>query len=139
VTSSSPRSWLPVRRSKEEAAGTEPPFDASSWSGALIVVIGISAVLWVIQFLNAANNYSLDRFGLRPRRIDGLWGVVTEPFLHASYSHLFSNTVPFVAVGWVLLLSGCAPGSPSARSSSFSAAWRPGWWRRRASSWGPAR
>lgn len=69
-------------------------------------MIGISAVLWVIQFLNAANNYSLDRFGLRPRRIDGLWGVVTEPFLHASYSHLFSNTVPFVAVGWVLLLSG---------------------------------
>jgi membrane associated rhomboid family serine protease len=106
VTSSSPRNWLPVRRSKDEPAGTEPPFDSSSWSGALVVMLGVAGVLWVINIVNAANNYSLDRFGLRPRRLDGLWGIATEPFLHASYSHLFSNTVPLVMVGWVLMLSG---------------------------------
>jgi membrane associated rhomboid family serine protease len=64
------------------------------------------AVLWVVEIVNATNDYSLDRFGLRPRQVDGLWGVLTEPFLHASYHHLFSNTVPFVMVGWVLMLSG---------------------------------
>jgi membrane associated rhomboid family serine protease len=32
--------------------------------------------------------------------------VVTMPFLHASYNHLLSNTVPLVLIGWVLLLSG---------------------------------
>ena len=106
VTSLSPRNWLPVRRTKDEPAGTEPPFDPSSWSGALIVMFGVTAVLWVIQIVNAENHYSLDRFGLRPRRVDGLWGIVTEPFLHASYGHLFSNTIPLVMIGWVLLLSG---------------------------------
>ena len=106
VTSSNPRNWLPVPRGKDESAGTEPPFDPSSWSGALIVMVGLTAVLWATQIVNAANNYSLDRFGLRPRRIDGLWGILTEPFLHASYGHLFSNTIPFVMIGWVLLLSG---------------------------------
>lgn len=69
-------------------------------------MLTVTAVLWMIQIVNAAQHYSLDRFGLRPRRIDGLWGIVTEPFLHASYGHLFSNTVPLIGVGWVLLLSG---------------------------------
>ena len=69
-------------------------------------MVSVGALLWIIEAVNAANNYSLDRFGLRPRRIDGLWGVLTEPFLHASYHHLFSNTVPLIMVGWVLMLSG---------------------------------
>jgi membrane associated rhomboid family serine protease len=77
-----------------------------SWSGALIVMIAVGAVFWVVQFLNAADEYRLDRFGVRPREVDGLWGVVTMPFLHASYNHLLSNTVPLVLIGWVLLLSG---------------------------------
>jgi membrane associated rhomboid family serine protease len=101
VTSPSRPSWLPVRRGK-----SEPPFDPTSWGGALVLMLSAAAVLWVVQFVNAAQHYSLDRFGLRPRRIDGLWGVVTEPFLHTGYGHLFSNTVPLVLIGWVLLLSG---------------------------------
>ncbi len=66
----------------------------------------ISSVFWVVQILNSVHHYSFDRFGLRPRRIDGLWGVLTQPFLHAGYGHLLSNTVPLLAIGWVLMLSG---------------------------------
>jgi membrane associated rhomboid family serine protease len=106
VTSVSPRNWLPGRRGKDAPAGIEPPFDPSSWSGALIVMLGVTAVLWAVNIVNAGEHYSLDRFGLRPRRIDGLWGILTQPFLHASYNHLFSNTVPLVMIGWVLMLSG---------------------------------
>jgi membrane associated rhomboid family serine protease len=106
VTPSSPRGWLPGRRTNGTGRSSEPPIDPTSWSGALIVMLGVAALLWVIQIVNAANDYSLDRFGLRPRRIDGLWGIATEPFLHGSYGHLFSNTLPLVGVGWVLLLSG---------------------------------
>lgn len=69
-------------------------------------MLGVAALLWAVEIANAVNDYSLDRFGLRPRRIDGLWGVLTQPFLHASFAHMFSNTVPLVMVGWVLMLSG---------------------------------
>jgi membrane associated rhomboid family serine protease len=85
---------------------SEPAFDPTSWSGALIVMGAVAAGLWVIAIVNAANDYSLNRFGLRPREVDGLWGILTQPFLHASYSHLLSNTVPVVLIGWVLMLSG---------------------------------
>lgn len=77
-----------------------------SWSGALIVMAAIGAALWIVQLLNAQDDYRLDRFGVRPREIDGLWGVITMPFLHASYHHLLSDTAPLVLIGWVLLLSG---------------------------------
>lgn len=91
---------------KDGAATSEPPFDPASWSGALLVMGVVTAAVWVVQIVNAQRNYSLNRFGLRPRRLDGLWGVLTQPWLHESYGHLVSNTVPLFGVGWVLLLSG---------------------------------
>jgi membrane associated rhomboid family serine protease len=87
----------------------EPPFDPTSWSGAIRVMLGLTVVLWVVQFVNAANSYRLDRFGIRPREIDGLWGVLASPFLHSSYGHLLANTGPFVLLGWAILLSGLRP------------------------------
>jgi membrane associated rhomboid family serine protease len=96
-----------LRRTPADESRTEPPFDPSSWSGALLVMVGVAALLWAIEIVDQVGNHHWDyRFGLKPRQVDGLWGVLTQPFLHGSYSHLFSNTVPLVGVGWVLLLSG---------------------------------
>ncbi|HZC72306.1 MAG TPA: rhomboid family intramembrane serine protease [Jatrophihabitans sp.] len=91
---------------REEPSRTEPAFDPQSWTGALIVMASVGVLLWAVQLLNAADDYRLDRFGVKPRELDGLWGVLTMPFLHTSYGHMLANTVPVVLVGWVLLLSG---------------------------------
>jgi membrane associated rhomboid family serine protease len=96
---------LPFVR-RDDAARTEPPFNSQSWTGALLLMGALGAILWIIQIVNAADGYDLDRFGVKPREVDGLWGLVTMPFLHASYAHMLSNTIPFVLIGWVLLLSG---------------------------------
>jgi membrane associated rhomboid family serine protease len=98
---------LPFLRRGDQPTRSEPPFDPQSWSGALILMCAVGAVLWIVQIVNAAGNYHLDdRFGVKPRQVDGLWGVVTMPFLHSSYNHLFSNTVPLILIGWVVMLSG---------------------------------
>jgi membrane associated rhomboid family serine protease len=97
--------WVPARRDTSDE-GREPPFDPASWSGALITMGVIAALLWIVQIVNAAHDYSFNRFGLQPRQVDGLWGVLTEPLLHRSYGHMFSDTLPLVAIGWALLLSG---------------------------------
>jgi membrane associated rhomboid family serine protease len=96
---------LPFVR-RDDAARTEPPFNPHSWTGALIMMGALGAVLWIVQIVNAADGYDLDRFGVKPREVDGLWGLVTMPFLHASYAHVLSNTIPLVLIGWVLMLSG---------------------------------
>ena len=97
---------LPFGRNREAAGTSEPRFSPTSWTGALIVMGMLTAVLYVIQFLNADHDYSWNRFGLKPRQVAGLWGIVTQPFLHQSWGHLLSNTIPLLAIGWTLLLSG---------------------------------
>lgn len=97
---------LPFGRNRSASGTTEPRFDPSSWVGALMVMAVVTAGLWIIQYFNAADHYSWNRFGLMPREVRGLWGLVTTAFLHRSWGHLLSNTVPLVAIGWTLLLSG---------------------------------
>lgn len=63
-------------------------------------------VLWVIEAINAADHGRLVRFGLKPRRLDGLEGIATSPFLHVSAGHLLANSMPFLGLGWVVLTSG---------------------------------
>lgn len=106
---------MPYPRPPEKPSGsragssrTEPPLNPQSWSGALVMMAAFTLVVWVVQLLNAGDNYRLDRFGLRPRELGGLWGVLTMPFLHENYGHLLSNTLPLFAIGWVVLLSGPA-------------------------------
>lgn len=46
----------------------------------------------------------VDRYGVIPRRLDGLPGIAAMPFLHANLEHILSNTVPLVVL--LILLAG---------------------------------
>lgn len=85
---------------------TRSRFRFSSWTGALVIMLGATAVLWIVQLVNWAQSYALNRFGLRPRRVGGLWGVLTQPFLHDSWAHLLYTSVTFLVIGWVVLIGG---------------------------------
>ena len=66
----------------------------------------VGAALWIVQIVNAVRDYSLNRFGMLPRHVDGLWGIVTQPFLHDSYARTLRDSVILIAVCWVVMLSG---------------------------------
>jgi hypothetical protein len=66
-------------------------------------LIGFVGVLWVIQAVNWATSYALNpRFGLIPRQLSRLDGVVGMPFLHGSFQHLMVNTPPLLLLGTLL-------------------------------------
>ena len=50
------------------------------------------AILWLVHLLNLVLSIDLRLYGLRPRRIDGLWGIALAPFLHGGSGHLIANT-----------------------------------------------
>jgi membrane associated rhomboid family serine protease len=50
------------------------------------------AFLWVILFLSMVSPFDLRNYGIRPRDIHGLPGLVFSPFLHSGVRHLFSNS-----------------------------------------------
>lgn len=45
----------------------------------------------------------LAQYGLQPRSVSGLAGVVTAPWIHAGWGHLLSNTPPRLVLGWLAM------------------------------------
>ena len=73
-----------------------------------MLLAGIVALMWVIEAINSIDGQGLDSDGIYPRNVDHLWGVVTAPFLHVSFTHLIDNTIPFVFMGVIIALRGAA-------------------------------
>jgi membrane associated rhomboid family serine protease len=72
----------------------------------LFLLFGLLGVMWVVEILDHLPFIHLDRFGIRPRSLSGLIGIVFAPFLHAGFGHLIVNSVPFVVLGGAVLLGG---------------------------------
>jgi len=53
-------------------------------------------LLWLILIVDTVLGLGLARFGLRPRHLEGLVGMITVPLLHGGAEHLFSNTLPLL-------------------------------------------
>ncbi|MHA6798690.1 rhomboid family intramembrane serine protease [Bounagaea algeriensis] len=68
------------------------------------------AVLYAVQSylaMGAVNSLRLiNEYGIVPREVDGLDGILWAPLLHGGWSHLVSNTVPFFVLGWLALSGG---------------------------------
>ncbi|MCU0647379.1 MAG: rhomboid family intramembrane serine protease [Gemmatimonadaceae bacterium] len=59
---------------------------------------------WSAFVVNALMGGALLRFGIVPRTVDGLVGIVAAPFLHANVQHLLANTASFLLFGWLVML-----------------------------------
>jgi membrane associated rhomboid family serine protease len=64
---------------------------------------GVGA-FWVVFVVNTMLGGLLTQFGVIPRTVTGLRGIVFAPFLHGNLAHLISNTLPFLALGWMVML-----------------------------------
>lgn len=65
------------------------------------------AVLWAIELIDTfLLDASLQGNGIHPRRLAGLDGIIWGPWLHSDFGHIVSNTVPFVVLGWLVMLRG---------------------------------
>ncbi len=65
-------------------------------------------MLWGIQFLHHYWLTDLAQYGILPRVQQGLPHIFTAPFIHGSFAHLASNTLPLIVFSWVCLLRGWA-------------------------------
>jgi membrane associated rhomboid family serine protease len=74
----------------------------------LVVVMAMVAVMWIVEIVDRIADGRLDAYGIEPRELDGLDGVVFAPFLHAGWDHLIGNTIPFLLLGFAIALGGAA-------------------------------
>lgn len=77
------------------------------YEGAAVVGLLVAA-MWIVEIVNSLDGQRLDGDGIISRRLSGLPGILSAPFLHAGFGHLLSNTVPFIILGLVIAMSGPA-------------------------------
>lgn len=85
-----------------------PELDLPGWLRPYLIVAIFVAVMWLVEIIDLIPGTDLDRWGIRPRELVGLVGVVTAPFLHNGLAHLVSNTIPFLILGGLIAASGVA-------------------------------
>lgn len=73
------------------------------------VLGSVVAVLWAIQIVNAAIfRGGLAIYGIAPRNLVGLRGILFAPLLHGGFGHLMANTLPLITLGWLIMLQDTA-------------------------------
>lgn len=68
------------------------------------LILSTVALIWLIEALNTALGHRLNAFGILPRTLQGLVGIVCAPFLHGNYYHLMVNTLPLLVLAGLVHL-----------------------------------
>ncbi|VAX35349.1 Rhomboid family protein [hydrothermal vent metagenome] len=63
-------------------------------------VLYFLGVCWVAHVVNFF--VPIQQYGIHPRSVPGLLGILFSPFLHGSFSHLISNSFGLLVFGWAL-------------------------------------
>ncbi len=59
--------------------------------------------LWLVGILEFVFGAGLNQYGIYPRHLHGLIGILTGPLIHTSWEHLAANTGPVFILGTALL------------------------------------
>lgn len=73
-----------------------------------LFTLSLLAILFFIQITNWLLHYRLNYFGIYPRSLHGLIGIICSPFLHGNFNHLFFNAIPLFLLINLVLLQGSA-------------------------------
>jgi len=76
----------------------------STFKTQAVVLGGTLAVFWAVFVVNSLLGGALLSLGVIPRTRVGLRGILFAPFLHGSLNHIVANSIPFLALGWMVML-----------------------------------
>jgi len=68
----------------------------------LILPIFFILTMWIVKLIEYSLDLRLYKYGIYPLKFKGFLGIFFAPFIHADFSHLFSNTFPFLILGVAL-------------------------------------
>ncbi|MDO9261569.1 MAG: rhomboid family intramembrane serine protease [Flavobacteriaceae bacterium] len=59
-------------------------------------------IMWWVYWFEITFGYNFNDFGIYPRTLSGLKGILFSPFVHANAQHLFNNSIPLLVLLLVL-------------------------------------
>ncbi|WP_447593213.1 rhomboid family intramembrane serine protease [Aquipseudomonas campi] len=70
----------------------------------LQILGGIAALMVLVQMINSLSGHVLNAWGVLPRHLASLPGILAAPWLHADWLHLFNNLPGLLVLGWLVSL-----------------------------------
>lgn len=71
----------------------------AEFKNALILPGLFVLIIWLVKIIEVSLGTGFSEWGLYPRTISGMKGILFYPFLHGDWEHLFSNTFPIIMLG----------------------------------------
>jgi membrane associated rhomboid family serine protease len=65
---------------------------------ALRIPLLFVGAIWFIYWIEIYFGYNFNKYGVYPRTISGLKGIVFSPFIHSDTSHLLNNSISIVVL-----------------------------------------
>lgn len=59
-------------------------------------------VMWAVKLIELRMGLDFAIYGVFPRQLKGLWGILFSPFIHGDFYHLFDNSLPLLVLGTML-------------------------------------
>ena len=74
-----------------------------SFVESLILPLFFISIIWLIHFLQWIGGNDFGWLGIYPREAIGLKGIIFAPLIHDDWTHLSSNTVPFLVLSTMII------------------------------------
>jgi membrane associated rhomboid family serine protease len=79
------------------------------WEKVFTLGIALLLTLWIVFIVDALFfRGSLRNYGIRPRQLSGLSGILLGPFFHGNIFHILNNSIGIILLGSIILLRGMA-------------------------------
>ena len=59
-------------------------------------------LMWSVFLVQVNSTFNFSAFGILPREVSGLLGIVTSVFVHGDLGHIASNSIPLLVLGMML-------------------------------------
>lgn len=70
--------------------------DRAAFQRSLVFAIGFTVLLWLVRAVEWGTASDFGAFGILPRHLTGIVGIITAPLIHGTFVHLLSNTFPLL-------------------------------------------
>jgi membrane associated rhomboid family serine protease len=67
------------------------------------VLAAYAGSMWGLEAIDFVLGGRLDQFGIHPRTVSGLLGILFAPFLHGGFGHLIANTGPLLVLSFIIM------------------------------------
>ena len=67
-------------------------FELTKGKKSILIPVAFIIIIWMLYISQSTFNIPFAQYGILPRKISGIAGILSSPLIHADFTHLISNT-----------------------------------------------